>query len=443
MYKKICLVFILLVCTFRALASGPDGETTTRYTFHFRVGESVLDMSFGDNARTADSLFRCISVLGGKADLRRIHLYSGASVEGTARRNARLSERRLEALRSFMQEKFELPDSMFVTTSVGSDWSGLQTLVEKSDMPYKDEVLRILRMPEYVVRDGVVIDGRKARLMTLNGGRVWWYMEDHLFPALRESTVLKIEFDLRPGVDVASLGIPVVVNTIRTDTVRVHTHTVDTVQVQKVEKTIVVYDTVRVSSVIADTLYKPSCKSRPYPFILAVKSNLLYDATSTINVGVEWRISDRWSVEVSGNYNPWTFSNNRKMKHWLIQPEARRWFCEPFLGSFLGFHMHGGEFNFGGMLPWGFKNGKMFGSIDSPALRGHRYEGWIVGAGVSYGYHMSLARRWGLEFELGIGYSYLKYDKYRCEKCGDRLGHDKVHYFGPTKAAVTLVYLIK
>lgn len=54
---------------------------------------------------------------------------------------------------------------------------------------------------------------------------------------------------------------------------------------------------------------------------IAVKTNLLYDATSTFNLGFEFGLGKKWTLDVSGNYNPWTFSENRKMKHWLIQPE--------------------------------------------------------------------------------------------------------------------------
>lgn len=43
---------------------------------------------------------------------------------------------------------------------------------------------------------------------------------------------------------------------------------------------------------------------------VAVKTNLLYDATSTINLGVEFALTPKWTLDVAGNYNPWTFSNN-------------------------------------------------------------------------------------------------------------------------------------
>ena len=37
----------------------------------------------------------------------------------------------------------------------------------------------------------------------------------------------------------------------------------------------------------------------------AVKSNLLYDATATINLGVEVGLAKKWSLDLSGNYNGW------------------------------------------------------------------------------------------------------------------------------------------
>ena len=167
----------------------------------------------------------------------------------------------------------------------------------------------------------------------------------------------------------------------------------------------------------------------------AVKTNLLYDATSALNLGVEFGLGRRWTLDVSGNYNPWTFSENRKMKHWLVQPEVRWWSCTRFSGHFVGLHAHGGGYNWGGMLPWGIRPGG--------EIRSHRYQGWLAGAGVSYGYHWVLGNRWGLEATVGVGYAYLDYDKYPCAKCGRKVGSGSEHYFGPTKAGITLIFMIK
>lgn len=50
----------------------------------------------------------------------------------------------------------------------------------------------------------------------------------------------------------------------------------------------------------------------------AVKTNLLYDATTTMNLGVEFGLSPKWTLDVSGNYNPWTFSKNSNFRNTII-----------------------------------------------------------------------------------------------------------------------------
>lgn len=54
-----------------------------------------------------------------------------------------------------------------------------------------------------------------------------------------------------------------------------------------------------------------------------VKTNLIYDALLNANIGIELPLADRWTLDISGNYNGWILSHGRKWKHWLVQPEAR------------------------------------------------------------------------------------------------------------------------
>ena len=87
--------------------------------------------------------------------------------------------------------------------------------------------------------------------------------------------------------------------------------------------------------------------------VVAVKTNLLYDATTTINLGLEFGLSHQWTLDVSGSVNPWMFSNHRQFRIWMAQPEIRYWFCEKFNGHFIGLHAMGGLFNVGNVeLPF-------------------------------------------------------------------------------------------
>ena len=79
---------------------------------------------------------------------------------------------------------------------------------------------------------------------------------------------------------------------------------------------------------------------------VAVKTNLLYDATATINLGAEIPLAQKWSFDLSANFNGWSI-NDHLWKHWLLQPEARYWLCDRFSGHFFAMHLLGGQYNFG------------------------------------------------------------------------------------------------
>ncbi len=170
---------------------------------------------------------------------------------------------------------------------------------------------------------------------------------------------------------------------------------------------------------------------------VGIKTNLLYDATATINLGAEMRVAPRWSVDLSGNLNAWDI-NDHKWKHWMLQPEARYWFCDAIVGHFVGAHLLGGQYNVGNIDLGDLK----FLGTDFSHLKDRRYQGWYVGAGVAYGYSWILGKHWNLEAELGIGWIHTRFDVYPCAECGTKLASKRVHnYYGPTKLALSLVYV--
>ncbi len=168
---------------------------------------------------------------------------------------------------------------------------------------------------------------------------------------------------------------------------------------------------------------------------VAVKTNLLYDALLTPDLGVEVKLAPQWTLEATGRLNAWAV-NDRRWKQWSVQPEVRYWFCQAFSGHFLGAHLIGGQYNFGN-LPFNFK----FLGTDFSVLRDYRLQGWMAGAGIAYGYSWILDKHWNFEAEIGFGWIYTQYDKYKCANCGKKLEAKHPHnYVGPTKAALNLVY---
>ena len=162
---------------------------------------------------------------------------------------------------------------------------------------------------------------------------------------------------------------------------------------------------------------------------IGIKSNV----SSTINLGVEFSVSNKWSIDIPVNYNPWNWDNGMHLKHFAVQPEIRYWFCQKFNAHFVGVHTHYSLFNVGN-LPFNTFGENLFK---------YRYEGYLFGAGLSYGYQWALSKRWGIELTAGLGYARIEYKKYPCGNCGNIAKESHKNYVGPTKLGVSFIYLIQ
>lgn len=160
---------------------------------------------------------------------------------------------------------------------------------------------------------------------------------------------------------------------------------------------------------------------------IAVKTNLLeWAALGTINAGAEYAFTDHWSLEADVLWNPWTFSKQRSAECWGIQAEGHYWLCKKFYGHYFGAHAQ-------------------YGSYDCGMWK-YRYDGWLAGGGISYGYMLPFARRWRVDFNIGFGYNRMNYDKTAREYSYgnvEMFGREKRNYWGITRAGINLVFLIK
>lgn len=171
--------------------------------------------------------------------------------------------------------------------------------------------------------------------------------------------------------------------------------------------------------------------------VVGIKTNLLYGGvTLTPNLGAEIGLGRRTTLDVVAGYNPWNAKNAgaKKLAHFIVQPEFRYFLCERFNGHFFGVHALYSQYN--------------ISRHELPMLLGKgskdfRFQGSAYGGGVSYGYQLMLGTHWNLEFEIGVGYARLNYDKYNCGKCGTKIESAHKNYFGPTKLGISLIYIIK
>ena len=179
---------------------------------------------------------------------------------------------------------------------------------------------------------------------------------------------------------------------------------------------------------------------------IGVKSNALYWATATPNLGFEFALGERWTFELEGSYNPWNLNaeKNTKLKHWLVSPEFRYWFCNSFQGHFIGINGNFTQYNIGSLpfaMPSLFLN--LTGDAAMPDLQNCRIEGWAAGTGLTYGYAFPIARRWNMELTAGIGWWYSEYDQFENRKCGLFQQRVQKHALGLTTLGVSFIYMIK
>lgn len=168
----------------------------------------------------------------------------------------------------------------------------------------------------------------------------------------------------------------------------------------------------------------------------AVKTNLLYWAATTPNIGAEVALSDHSTLGATVNWNPWTIGSDNKIQHWFIRPEYRYWFSGKYTRFFLGAHLMGGGFEVGGFkLP-------LLGDRLLTGLPYNYYKGSFFAGGVSLGYAFYLSPRLNLELSAGLGLARISYHTESVNGPRPAGTTNRVRYLPvPTEVGVTLVYL--
>ena len=66
-----------------------------------------------------------------------------------------------------------------------------------------------------------------------------------------------------------------------------------------------------------------SCAGKAGAQTVAVKSDLLTGSMlASPNLGVELKLSERFTLEAGFHYNPFPAGGDRRWKHWFVQPDS-------------------------------------------------------------------------------------------------------------------------
>ena len=411
MVKKIVMV-VLMPTTLLANAYAASIQDSLRTTIYFRPGYSLLELSYRDNAANMKALTQGIQTIKGNpcVQLQHIRILSAASPEGNSALNKRVAKRRGERLRDYLKETLVLPDSIFTVSSAGEDWQGLASLIAKEKTPWRNKALQIIRhTPEWVTRNGKVVDGRKRQLQNLDGGKAWKYMLDNHFYTLRTGAVVVCE-----------------VKTLAAES----TPSAAEARLEQARLESASQSPSSPPFPAIPSQVHPEPQEPPVASYFALKSNLLYDALLIPNLSLEASISGGWTLGAGGMLAWW--SKDAKHRYWRIYGgglEIRKYFgtlskSKPLQGHHLGIY--------GDFLTYDFEFG----------AKGYQSKATYA-AGIKYGYSHPIANRLNLDFALGIGYLHSNYKTYvPRDGCYVYQETKKQKWLGPTQAEISLVWLL-
>ena len=136
--------------------------------------------------------------------VKKIQIVGFASVEGGQWGNERLALRRANALKSYVQQRTQMPDELFEVVSAGEAWPDFRDFVEDlmngkaktKSVPVAKPTKTDLQKVIDIIDKEPNATRREQRLRTLNGGRTWRYLRQ-IFGEHRNAGYVRLYYDFK------------------------------------------------------------------------------------------------------------------------------------------------------------------------------------------------------------------------------------------------------
>lgn len=414
-------------------------------TVHYPSGYRYVIPSYNGNAAALDSVITKVrSYMDENRDFE-VVIRSYSSPDGDLRSNNRLTRLRGDSLASYIIRYTGIDPGKVTCEPEGIGYDILRTLVEKdTQVPDREQVLDALRtVPETVeYAPGMVKEQLKVRLLTIAGGRAYAYMKQHMFPKLRNSMTVLLIVRRRDAGEPLRQYIPESVPEVYALSAREG----DPILAAQ-RPAVVAGDRGAASVVPADSAVAVAPEADSAVAVVPavdsgktvsgrkkssftwessrwwLKTNLPFYALVVPNLAVEVRLADQWSLDIPVFYSPYTVARNYRYRVFALQPSARYWLKPGMKGHFFGVHLLGGMFNI---------------SVDER----NRYQDTdgMWGAGLDYGYALKFSKHWGMEFNIGVGYIWTRYDTFYNVENGISWDTSTANYLGITRLGISLIY---
>ncbi len=445
--KKIFIVGLTFLLSDFLHAQNVVPTDTLELEVHFRLDRHELDSSYLNNASVLNTLAGILSESRDRGLLHSVEIQAYASPEGPQGRNDALALARTKAVALWLSRNCGVPADLIKQSSGGVGWSLLRAKVAGSDADYRDKVLEIMDSTPVWIYDsnGRIVGGRRKSLMDLEGGAVWRDMSIRFFPEVRCCLAVVVREVEAESPDVSAVPeIPAVSEVSETTDSTDHIALVvlpeekpDTLAALIIP--VPVIDTIPAVDSLVPTDSLSVNEHVDTSAIFAIKTNLLSDLALIPNIGIEFHLGKGWSLAANWHYAWW----HSDRIHWYWRTyggdlAVRKYFGNREKNVLLRGHHLG---LYGQIHTYDFELGNM-------GIMGGEPGGWLgdnfnYGGGLEYGYSFRIARKLNLDLSLGLGYLGGVFHEYKpVDDCYVWQTTKNRHYWGPTKAEVSLVWLL-
>lgn len=158
---------------------------------NFPVNKIVIYPDYMNNRSELEKTQEMIEKINsdGNLSILKITFRGYASPEGSVPSNCRLSEGRAAALKNYLIPRLHNDKLPMFSESGCEDWDGTLALLEKSNIPGRDKLLKAIRKCDRS-------DAAEMRLRTLDGGAPYKAMLNEVYPQVRR-VVCSVDFTIR------------------------------------------------------------------------------------------------------------------------------------------------------------------------------------------------------------------------------------------------------
>ena len=166
---------------------------------HFPLAKSELHTEFRENKSVLERIVDIARQIMADttSSVKIIQIIGLASIEGPIAGNEKLATNRALALQHYVQDRLQIPDSLFDTVGGGEAWAEFRDQLAECSAT-EPQHSQELQQAIGIIDSESDANVREQKLRRMNGGRTWNYVKERILSDQRNSGYIRIYYDYVP-----------------------------------------------------------------------------------------------------------------------------------------------------------------------------------------------------------------------------------------------------